>query len=193
MSGVFGGIMANFNNFASAGKRIFNGFLDFITGVFTGNWKKAWNGVVDIFGGIFDGIASLVKAPINNAIGLINDFLGNLGSIEIPEWVPKIGGKTFSIGKIPYLAKGGHLINGQAIVGEAGPELLNVGNGKTTVTPLSDPDKKNPKGPQGNISVEQHNHFGNVDANNPSELDRLNRKMELASKQAIYDMGGVPV
>ena len=193
VGGVFDGIMANFNNFASAGKRIFNGFLDFITGVFTGNWKKAWNGVVDIFGGIFDGIAALVKAPINHAIGLINNFLGNLGSIEVPDWVPGIGGKTFSIGKIPYLAKGGHLISGQAIVGEAGPELLNVSNGKTTVTPLTDPDKKKPKGPQGNISVEQHNHFGNVDANNPSELDRLNRKMELASKQAIYDMGGVPV
>ena len=193
VSGVFGGIMANFNNFASAGKRIFNGFLDFITGVFTGNWEKAWGGVVDIFGGIFDGIVAMVKSPINNVIGLINDFLGNLGTIKIPNWVPKWGGKSFSIGKIPYLAKGGHLINGQAIVGEAGPELLNVGNGKTTVTPLSDPDKKNPKGPQGNISVEQHNHFGNVDANNPSELDRLNRKMEQASKQAIMDMGGVPV
>ncbi|MGX7293771.1 phage tail tape measure protein, partial [Enterococcus diestrammenae] len=191
IGGVFDGIMANFNNFASAGKRIFNGFIDFITGVFSGDWKKAWNGVVDIFGEIFDGIASLVKAPINHAIGLINDFLGNLGSIEIPDWVPKIGGKTFSIGKIPYLAKGGHLINGQAIVGEAGPELLNVANGKTTVTPLTDAEKKN-KSQASNISVEQHNHFGNVDANNPSELDRLNRKMELASKQAIYDMGGVP-
>ncbi|EOD6247089.1 phage tail tape measure protein [Enterococcus hirae] len=193
VSGVFGGIMANFNNFASAGKRIFNGFLDFITGVFTGNWSKAWQGIQDIFGGIFDGLAALVKAPINSVIGLINDFLGHLGTIKIPKWIPKWGGKTFSIGKIPYLAKGGHLINGQAIVGEAGPELLNVGNGKTTVTPLSDPDKKKPKGPQGNISVEQHNHFGNVDANNPSELDRLNRKMEQASKQAIMDMGGVPV
>lgn len=193
VSGVFGGIMANFKNFASAGKRIFNGFLDFITGVFTGNWSKAWQGIQDIFGGIFDGLAALVKAPINSVIGLINDFLGHLGTIKIPKWIPKWGGKTFSIGKIPYLAKGGHLINGQAIVGEAGPELLNVGNGKTTVTPLSDPDKKNPKGPQGNISVEQHNHFGNVDANNPSELDRLNRKMEQASKQAIMDMGGVPV
>lgn len=193
VSGVFGGIMANFKNFANAGKRIFNGFLDFITGVFTGNWSKAWQGIQDIFGGIFDGLAALVKAPINSVIGLINDFLGHLGTIKIPKWIPKWGGKTFSIGKIPYLAKGGHLINGQAIVGEAGPELLNVGNGKTTVTPLSDPDKKNPKGPQGNISVEQHNHFGNVDANNPSELDRLNRKMELASKQAIMDMGGVPV
>lgn len=192
VSGVFGGIMANFNNFASAGKRIFNGFLDFITGVFTGNWSKAWQGIQDIFGGIFDGLAALVKAPINSVIGLINDFLGHLGTIKIPKWIPKWGGKTFSIGKIPYLAKGGHLINGQAVVGEAGPELLNVGNGKTTVTPLSDPDKKNPKGPQGNISVEQHNHFGNVDANNPSELDRLNRKMEQASKQAIMDMGGVP-
>lgn len=193
IGGVFDGIMANFNNFASAGKRIFNGFLDFITGVFTGNWSKAWKGVVNIFGGIFDGITALAKAPINSVIGLINDFLGHLGTIKIPKWIPKWGGKTFSIGKIPYLAKGGHLINGQAIVGEAGPELLNVGNGKTTVTPLSDPDKKNPKGPQGNISVEQHNHFGNVDANNPSELDRLNRKMEQASKQAIMDMGGVPV
>lgn len=192
VSGVFGGIMANFNNFASAGKRIFNGFLDFITGVFTGNWEKAWGGVVDIFGGIFDGIVAMVKAPINNVIGLINDFLGNLGTIKIPNWVPKWGGKTFSIGKIPYLAKGGHLINGQAIVGEAGPELLNVGNGKTTVTPLTDAEKKN-KSQASNISVEQHNHFGNVDANNPSELDRLNRKMEQASKQAIMDMGGVPV
>ena len=189
---VFGGIIQNFNNFASAGKRIFNGFLDFITGVFTGNWSKAWKGVVNIFGGIFEGIAAMAKAPINGMIGLINGFIGGLNNIKIPKWVPGVGGKSFSIGKIPYLAKGGHLINGQAIVGEAGPELLNVGNGKTTVTPLSDPDKKNPKGPQGNISVEQHNHFGNVDANNPSELDRLNRKMEQASKQAIYDMGGVP-
>lgn len=189
---VFGGIIQNFNNYFNAGKRIFNGFLDFITGIFTGNWSKAWQGVVDIFGGIIDGIVAVGKTPINAMIGLINGFIGGLNNIKIPDWVPKIGGKGFNIGKIPYLAKGGHLINGQAIVGEAGPELLNVGNGKTTVTPLSDPDKKNPRGPQGNISVEQHNHFGNVDANNPSELDRLNRKVEQASKQAIYDMGGVP-
>lgn len=189
---VFDGIIANFNNFKAAGLRIFNGVLDFITGIFTGNWKKAWNGVVNIFGGIFDGIAAMVKAPINAVISLINNFLGNLNGIEIPKWIPKFGGKTFSIGKIPYLAKGGHLINGQAIVGEAGPELLNVGNGKTTVTPLSESDKK--KGTtSGNVKIEQHNHFGNVDANNPSELNRLNRKLEKASRQAIMDMGGVPV
>lgn len=188
---VFGGIIANFNNFKDSGMRIFNGFIDFITGIFTGNWSRAWQGVANIFGGIFDGIAAMAKAPINAMIGLINGFLGGLNRIKIPKWVPGVGGKSFNISQIPYLAKGGHLLNGQAIVGEAGPELLSSKNGKTTVTPLSDPEKKNPPSPR-EVKVEQHNHFGKVDANNPSELNRMNRKLEQASRQAIYDLGGVP-
>ncbi len=193
IGGVFGGIIANFNNYFNAGKRIFNGFLDFITGVFTGNWSKAWNGVVNIFGGIFEGIAAVGKAPINGMIGLINGFIGGLNKIKVPKWVPGIGGKSFSISKIPYLAQGGHLINGQAIVGEAGPELLSAKNGKTTVTPLSDDEKrKGIGGKVGGGTIEQHIHISNVDANNPSELDRLNRKIAKADQQAIYDLGGVP-
>ncbi|MBK4758688.1 phage tail tape measure protein, TP901 family, core region [Enterococcus faecium] len=194
IGGVFGGIIANFNNYFNAGKRIFNGFLDFVTGVFTGNWSKAWQGVVDIFGGIFDGIVAVGKAPINAMIGLINGFIGGLNNIKIPKWIPGIGGKSFSISKIPYLAQGGHLINGQAIVGEAGPELLTAKNGKTTVTPLSDEEKR--KGISGRVSggsIEQHIHIGKVDANNPSELDRMNRKFAKANKQAIRDLGGVPI
>lgn len=193
IGGVFGGIIANFNNYFNAGKRIFNGFLDFITGVFTGNWSKAWNGVVNIFGGIFEGIAAVGKAPINGMIGLINGFIGGLNKIKVPKWVPGIGGKSFSISKIPYLAQGGHLINGQAIVGEAGPELLSAKNGKTTVTPLSDDEKrKGIGGKVGGGTIEQHIHISKVDANNPSELDRLNRKIAKADQQAIYDLGGVP-
>lgn len=193
ISNVFGGIVANFNNFFNAGKRIFNGFIDFVTGVFTGNWSKAWQGVVDIFGGIFDGIVAVGKAPINAMIGLINGFIGGLNNIKIPKWVPGVGGKSFSISKLPYLAQGGHLINGQAIVGEAGPELLTAKNGKTTVTPLSDEEKR--RGIGGKVSggnIEQHIHIGKVDANNPSELDRMNRKFARANRQAIYDLGGVP-
>ncbi len=194
ISNVFGGIVANFNNFFNAGKRIFNGFIDFVTGVFTGNWSKAWQGVVDIFGGIFDGIVAVGKAPINAMIGLINGFIGGLNNIKIPKWVPGVGGKSFSISKLPYLAQGGHLINGQAIVGEAGPELLTAKNGKTTVTPLSDEEKR--RGIGGKVSggsIEQHIHIGKVDANNPSELDRMNRKFAKANKQAIRDLGGVPI
>lgn len=194
IGGVFGGIIANFNNYFNAGKRIFNGFLDFITGVFTGNWSKAWEGVVNIFGGIFDGIVAIAKAPINGLIGLINDFIDLANKIKVPKGVPVVGGKGIHFDKIPYLAKGGHLINGQAIVGEAGPELLTAKNGKTTVTPLSDEEKR--RGIGGKVSggnIEQHIHIGKVDANNPSELDRMNRKFAKANQQAIYDLGGVPI
>lgn len=189
ISGVFDGILNNFKNIFSAGKRIFTGFIDFITGIFTGNWKKAWQGVVDIFGGIFDGIVAVAKFPINNMITLINGFIRGLGKIKIPKWVPGLGGKGINISEIPYLAKGGHLINGQAVVGEAGPELLSVGNGKTTVTPLTD-GEKNQGLNTGQVTIEQHNHFGKVDANNPSELERVNRNMEKAGRQAVYALGG---
>ena len=194
LGGFFGGVIANFNNYVAAGKRVFNGFIDFITGVFTGNWSKAWDGVVNIFGGIFDGIVALAKAPINGLIGLINDFIGLANKIKVPKGVPIVGGKGIHFDKIPYLAQGGHLINGQAIVGEAGPELLTAKNGKTTVTPLSDEEKR--KGISGRVSggsIEQHIHIGKVDANNPSELDRMNRKFAKANRQAIQDLGGILV
>lgn len=191
ISNIFGGIIQNFQNFFDAGKKIFTGFIDFITGAFTGDWELAWKGVANIFGGILDGIAAMAKAPINGMIGLINGFLGGLNNIKIPKWVPGVGGKSFSISTLPYLADGGHVLNGQAIVGEAGPELLTNKNGKTTVTPLSDEEKR--KGIGGKVQpskVEQHIHIGNVDANNPSELNKMNRKFYRASKQALAGVGG---
>ena len=195
LGSVFGGIEQNFNNFLSAGQRVFNGFVDFITGVFSGNWQQAWTGIVNIFGGIFDGIVAFAKAPLNLLIGLINGVIGGLNKIKLPKWVPGIGGKGISIDKIPYLANGGHLINGQAVVGEAGPELLSTKGGKTTVTPLSDEEKRKGIGGkvQGSVTVEQHNHFGKVDANNPSELAKMNRQLKQASVQAIIAKGGIPI
>lgn len=194
LGSVFGGTVQNFNNFFNAGKRVFNGFIDFITGIFTGNWEQAWNGVVNIFGGIFDGIVAIAKAPLNLLIGLINGVIGGLNHIKLPKWVPGIGGKGINIPQIPYLATGGHLINGQAIVGEAGPELLTAKNGKTTVTPLSDDEKR--KGISGSYPdrtvIEQHNHFGRIDANNPSEVARMNRQMKQAANQALIAKGGIP-
>ena len=40
-------------------------------------------------------------------IGLINGFIGGLSKIKIPDWVPKVGGLSFSLPKIPKLAGGG--------------------------------------------------------------------------------------
>ncbi|MGL4335235.1 MAG: phage tail tape measure protein [Lactococcus garvieae] len=194
IEGVFGGILVNLQNYLNAGKRLLGGLIDFVTGVFTGNWQQAWQGVQDIFGGIFDGMVALAKAPLNLIIGLVNGLIGGLNNISVPKWVPGIGGKGVNISTIPYLATGGHLINGQAIVGEAGPELLSAKNGKTTVTPLSDDEKR--KGIGGSYPdrtvIEQHNHFGRIDANNPSEVARMNRQMKQAANQALVAKGGLP-
>lgn len=179
IGGAMDGAVKIISDYVNAITRIFGGIIDFVTGVFTGDWSRAWQGVVDIFGGIFEGIAAVAKAPINAMITLINGFLGGLNNIKIPKWIPGVGGKGFSIAKIPYLAEGGHMINGQAIVGEAGPELLTAKNGKTTVTPLSQDEKsKGISGAlKGSSTVNNYVTIGQVDANNPSEINRLNRKM----------------
>ena len=106
---------------------IFQGLIDFITGVFSGNWSQAWNGIVQVFGGLWDGLVAIVKAPINAVIGLINKAIGALNSISvtIPDWVPIVGGNTFGIDipTIPMLATGG-FTDGVSIAGEAGMEAV---------------------------------------------------------------------
>lgn len=112
----------------SAIQTIFQGIIDFITGVFTGNWEQAWQGIKDIFGGIFETLGALFKTPINAVIALINKAISGINSlgIKIPDWVPfGLGGKEFSINipEIPMLAKGG-FTNGPSIAGEAGTEAV---------------------------------------------------------------------
>lgn len=194
ISGIFDGIKQNFSNFASAGKRIFTGFIDFIAGVFTGDWSRAWKGVTNIFGGIFEGLGAMAKAPLNAMIGLINGFIRGLSRIKIPKWVPGIGGKGFSISEIPFLAEGGSFLNGQAIVGEAGPELVTSMNGRTKVTPLSSDEKaKGISGAsKGKDSVVINNHFGQLNTNSPSELLKLNRRMKRSAELGLIGNGGIP-
>ena len=108
-------------------KTIFEGIITFITGVFTGNWEQAWLGVRNIFTGIFDTLGALFKTPINAVIALINKAISGINGLglDIPDWVPLIGGKKFSINipEIPMLAKGG-FTNGVSIAGEAGTEAV---------------------------------------------------------------------
>lgn len=118
------------------------GIIDFVAGVFTGDWKKAWNGVKDIFGGIFDSLYALVKAPLNLIIDGINKVIEGFNSlsVSIPEFEVfgnKVGGGSIGlpkIPKIPKLAKGGLAY---------GPTLAMVGDNRgasvdpEVVSPLS--------------------------------------------------------
>lgn len=106
-------------------KGVFSGLITFITGVFSGDWKKAWSGVVQIFSSVFQGIKNAFKIPINWVIDGINAFIRGLNRIKIPNWVPVVGGKGFSIGTIPRLATGGIITEPTtALIGEAGPEMV---------------------------------------------------------------------
>lgn len=146
------GFFANVKNVWDSIKAVLDGIIDFIRGVFTGDWDRAWTGVKEIFSGVFGALESIAKAPINAVIGLVNGLIGGLNilirklngiSIKAPEWVTKLTGvgdfgfNLPEIGKIPYLASGGILSHGSAIVGEAGPELLTMMGGRAVVQPLS--------------------------------------------------------
>ena len=87
-------------------KKVLGGIIDFITGVFTGDWSKAWEGVKNIFSGIADSLIAVFKVPLNWIIDGINKFIRGLNKIEIPDWVPGVGGKGFHINEIPKLATG---------------------------------------------------------------------------------------
>ena len=124
---VLNGFVKIVSDIMGNAKKILNGIIDFIRGVFTGNWKRAWQGIKDIFSGVFGGLKSVAKAPINGIIALINGALSaitsginavkralNKISVDIPSWVPGFGGKKFgfnfsmsSAPRIPMLANGG--------------------------------------------------------------------------------------
>lgn len=126
-------------------KKVLDGIIDFIRGIFTGNWKRAWEGVKSIFSGVFGALVSVAKAPLNGIIALINGALSaitsglnavkralNTISVDIPSWVPIFGGKKFGFNfsmssppRIPMLANGGIATRSTiANIGEAGKEAI---------------------------------------------------------------------
>ena len=131
---------------------VLKGIIEFITGVFSGDWEKAWNGIKDIFKGIWEMMVSLVKTPVNLIIGVINGMIRgvvaginlvvraiNSIKVDIPDWVPLIGGKHIGFHlsevtapQIPTLAKGGVITSPTlAMVGE----YAGADNNPEIVTP----------------------------------------------------------
>ena len=121
---IAGTLLSNVIDVISGIVRSLKGIINFITGVFTGDWEKAWNGIKDFIGGIWDGIWSGIKTNINlvidginlliisiytalrnvvngvgGAIKIVGDMLGKDWGFSIPEDPPQI----------PKLAQGGYV------------------------------------------------------------------------------------
>jgi len=77
----------------------FGGLIDFITGVFSGNWGKAWQGIHDFFKGIWDGIGAVFKFIVNAIIDGINSLWTGIYNF-VSGVIDAIGGIAGAIGSI---------------------------------------------------------------------------------------------
>lgn len=138
ISDVIGGIIETFG-----------GLLDFLTGIFTGNWKKAWNGIKNFFKGIWDAIWGIVKFVVNLIIDGINLLWKGI-YFAVKGIVDSIGGVAGAIGDLfgkdwhfsmpenpPLIPK---LANGTVVPANYGNFLAILGDNKRepeVVSPLS--------------------------------------------------------
>lgn len=128
---------------------VFGGFLDFITGVFSGDWKKAWNGIKDSVKAAWDGIWGVIKSTVNLIIDGINMLWTGIYN-AVKGIVDAIGGVAGALGDlfgqdwhfsmpenpplIPKLAKGGLAYAPTlAMVGDN----RNAGTDPEVIAPLS--------------------------------------------------------
>jgi len=90
--------------------------------------KVDW--IAGVFGRIGEAIRNAFKGAFNFVADIWNNTIGRL-SFDIPGWVPIIGGKHFSVAKIPKFHTGG------TVPGAPGSEMLAVLQAGETVIPAN--------------------------------------------------------
>ena len=194
-------IVKNWKTIMEGLKIVVRAVIDFIVQKFNSvidTATKVKDGIVNAFTSAMDWAKDIVNKGVEAIKGFF-DFDWKLPELKLPHFkmkgefslkppsVPTIG--------VDWYAKGGIFTkptifgesNGRAKgAGEAGPEAVIPLNDET----LAGIGRGIPfKGGGGDV----HIHIARVDANNPSDLDRTNRKLYQAAKQAMIDAGGVPI
>lgn len=102
-------------------------FEGLITGLII-KWTNGWNTMKDSFLSAIYTIRDVFKSIINGIISGIN---------EVSNGIKTVTGGRINFGTIKPMAEGGVLTSGSAIVGEAGPEFVQISNGEAMVQPLT--------------------------------------------------------
>lgn len=61
-------------------EKAFSGLIDFITGVFTGNWESAWNGIKTFLSSIWDAMKTIVNTTFSAIQTLVSNILSGIKS-----------------------------------------------------------------------------------------------------------------
>lgn len=113
------------------------GFFEFVISNVKGGLTKAFEGIGDTVKKVWSGMKTAFKDGINFWINAINKLIDGVNALDVPEWVTKATGISgINLPRIPALANGGIIDSpGSVLVGEAGPEILNLPRG-ASVSPL---------------------------------------------------------
>lgn len=63
-------------------KATFQALIDFVAGVFTGDWERAWKGITGLFKANINMIPAILETVINNAIRLLNKLISGINAIS---------------------------------------------------------------------------------------------------------------
>lgn len=170
-------------------KGIMQGVVDFITGVFTGNWEKAWNGLKDIVGNAFGALEGLVKTPINAVINLVNKAIGAINkiSVDLPDFVGG-GHLGFDIPTIPQLATGTDNWRGGVVqVHERGGEIIDLPQG-SRVYPHDESVRMAREESKKNIAITIAKLADQIIVREEADIDRIAEALVTKLEQTEYNM-----
>ena len=134
----WGGIKTGASNAWEGVKGMWNAcvgwFNDTIINPVKTAFSELWEGIKSFLSNPLEGIKNMFKGAFNWIIDKMNGVINGLNKLQVPDWVPLIGGKGINIPNIPRLWKGSNFtIGGPTLVGEQGPELVNMPRGASVM------------------------------------------------------------
>ena len=66
--------------------QVLSGLIDFIVGIFTGDWYKAWSGISEMFSGWMSGISNFVEYIWNGIVNFFNGIFGTIKGVFTGAW-----------------------------------------------------------------------------------------------------------
>lgn len=132
------------------------------------SWTDVWNGIKNFVFGILKDIVDEVKSKINSVIGIINGLINGANSVG-----GKVAGYTH-INPIPLLAQGvNNFSGGMAIVGERGPELVNLPTGTDVIPHNQSMQMLGGSSTSGGVNVS----IGSVIVQDQSDIESIGREI----------------
>lgn len=152
-------------------------------------------GVQEKIGSVAADIVDNVTNTMNIIDGLFQTHSERMAQqllVPTQNVMKKIGG-AFGI-NLPFMAEGGTLTQGSAIVAEAGPELISIMNGGVQVTPLTDSAKNtalNQVSSKPNVKNYYFNNVINAKISNDYDVHELSHKLSVYQKQLEAGKGNI--